>query len=403
MPQFDGLLVVAAVSFGVPFLLGLHRRALLPPVVLEIVAGIVIGPSVLAVTDIDPTIEVVSVLGLAFVLFLAGMEIDPRALRGPVLRLVVFGFALSLALAAVAAAVLALGGLVQTPLLVAVTLAGTALGVLVPILKDSGQLRTTLGQLVIASGSIADITTIVLLSVLFSREGGIGSTLVLVGGLLALAVLILVVLTGASRLPLVRADLSRLQDTSSQLTLRGAVVLLIGFAALAEALGLEVILGAFVAGVVVSFVDGPDGRRSDVRNKIESMGYGLFVPVFFVSTGIAFDLDALVADPSGLATIPVFLLALLLVRGLPALLYSPTIGKRASVIAGLMQATSLPLLVAATAIGVELGLMDGAEQAAIIAAGLLSVLVFPATALALLAPPTPPTKHGGVASTANRS
>jgi hypothetical protein len=99
----------------------------------------------------------------------------------------------------------------------------------------------------------------------------------------------------------------------------------------------------------------------------------------------------------------VFLLALLLVRGLPALLYSPTIGKRASVIAGLMQATSLPLLVAATAIGVELGLMDGAEQAAIIAAGLLSVLVFPATALALLAPPTPPTKHGGVASTANRS
>ncbi len=211
MPQFDGLLVVAAISFGVPFLLGLHRRVLLPPVVLEIVAGIVIGPSVLAVTDIDPTIEVVSVLGLAFVLFLAGMAIDPRALRGPVLRLVVLGFMLSLALAAAAAAVLALGGLVQTPLLVAVTLAGTALGVLVPILKDSGQLRTTLGQLVIASGSIADITTIVLLSVLFSREGGIGSTLVLVGGLLALAVLILVVLTGASRLPLVRADLSRLQ------------------------------------------------------------------------------------------------------------------------------------------------------------------------------------------------
>ncbi len=396
MPRFDGLLVVAAVGFGVPFLLGLRRRLLLPPVVLEIVAGIVVGPSVLAIVDIDPTIEVVSVLGLAFVLFLAGMEIDARALRGPVLRLVASGFALSLVLAGIVAAVLALGGLVQTPLLVGVTLAGTALGVLVPILKDSGKLQTTFGQLVIAGGSVADIATIVLLSVLFSREGGIGSTLVLVGVLVVLAVIVFVVLTGAKRLPLVRADLSRLQDTSSQLGLRGAVVLLIGFAALAEALGLEVILGAFVAGVVVSLVDSPGGDRSEVRSKVESMGYGLFVPVFFVSTGIAFDLDALVADPSGLATIPVFLLALLAVRGLPALVYRSSIGTRASVVAGLMQSTSLPLLVAATAIGVELGLMDGAEQAALIAAGLLSVLIFPATALALLARGAPSARLAGV-------
>lgn len=385
MPQFDGLIVVAAVGFAAPFLLGLRRRLLLPPVVLEIVAGIVVGPSVLGWVEIDQTIEVVSLLGLAFVLFLAGMEIDVQALGGRVLRLVLAAFAVSCVLGGATGGILAFGGFVQTPLLVAVILSGTALGVLVPILKDSGRLQTTFGQVVIAGGSIADVATIVLLSVLFSRDGGIGSTLVLLGFLLVLALAVFTVLTGAKRLRVIRADLTRLQDTSAQIRLRGAVVLLIGFAALAEALGLEVILGAFVAGVVVSLVDGPSGgKHSDVRAKVESMGFGLFVPVFFVATGVAFDLDALLADPWSLATIPVFLVALLVVRGLPAVLYRRSLGARESVVAGLMQATSLPIIVAATAIGVELGLMDAAEQAGLIAAGLLSVLIFPATALALL-------------------
>jgi Kef-type K+ transport system membrane component KefB len=274
---------------------------------------------------------------------------------------------------------------VQTPLLVAVTLSGTALGILVPILKDSGRARTSFGQIVIAGGSVADIATIVLLSVLFSREGGVASTVALLGFLLVLALAAFVVLTAANRVAVIRSDLTRLQDTSAQIRLRGAVLLLIGFAALAESLGLEVILGAFVAGVVVRLVaGGPEGAQSDVHAKVESMGFGLFVPVFFVATGIEFDLDALVAQPTSLATIPVFVAALLVVRGLPAVLYRRSIGGHTSVVAGLMQATSLPLIVAATAIGVELGLMAEAEQAGLIAAGLVSVVLFPATALALL-------------------
>jgi Kef-type K+ transport system membrane component KefB len=202
---------------------------------------------------------------------------------------------------------------------------------------------------------------------------------------------VLAVLTGAARVPAIREELTRLQDTSAQIRLRGAMVLLIGFAALAEGLGLEVILGAFVAGVVVALVDGDhaEGERSDVRAKVEATGFGFFVPVFFVSTGISFDLDALLAEPASAATIPLFLAALLAVRGLPALLYRRQIGLRRSVVAGLMQATSLPLVVAATAIGVELGLMDAAERAGLIAAGLLSVLLAPIAALGLLGPAGP--------------
>jgi Kef-type K+ transport system membrane component KefB len=386
MPEFDGLLVVVAIAFAAPFLLGLHRRGSLPPVVLEIVAGILVGPSVFGLVELDATIEVVSVLGLAFVLFLAGLEIDVRALRGPLLRAVLVAFALSLLIAAAVAGALGAFGVVQTPLLVAVVLSGTALGVLVPILKDTDEARTTFGQLVIAAGSVADIATIVLLSVLFSRDGGTGSTVVLLGVLLGGALVVFAVLTGAARVPPIRAELTRLQDTSAQIRLRGAMVLLIGFAALAEALGLEVILGAFIAGVVVALVDGEGVKeeRSDVRAKVEATGFGFFVPVFFVATGISFDLDALLAEPASAATIPIFLVALLAVRGLPAFLYRRQLGLRRSLVAGLMQATSLPLVVAATSIGVELGLMDAAERAGLIAAGLLSVLVLPVAALGLL-------------------
>ena len=385
MPSFTNLLIVMAVAFTAPLLLGLFPRLLLPSVVLEIVAGIVVGPSVLGWVEVDEAIEVVALLGLAFVLFLAGLEIEFEKLRGRVLRLTLIGFAISFAVALVVSLGLSAVDLVDTPLLVAIILCSTSLGVLVPVLKDSGQLATTFGQLIIAAASIADFGAIILLSIFFSGEGGTGSTLLLLGALFALAAAVFFAVKSAERSRRLREDLVRLQDTTAQIRVRASLVLLVGFAALAESLGLEVILGAFIAGAIVSLVDRDQAMtHPEFRRKLEAVGFGFFIPAFFVTSGVRFDLDALTASASNLLMVPVFLAALLLARGVPAIVYRGALDARHTAIAGLMQATSLPFIVAATAIGRELDLIDAAASAAMIGAGLLSVLLFPLGGLLLL-------------------
>jgi Kef-type K+ transport system membrane component KefB len=385
MSQFGDLLIVVAVAFAAPFALGLFPRLRLPSVVLEIIAGIVIGPSVLGLVEVDQSIEVVALIGLAFVLFLAGLEIEFDKLRGEALRLTAAGFALSFALALVVGIGLGAVGLVETPLLVAIILCATSLGVLIPVLKDAGEISTTFGQLIIAAATIADFGTIILLSLFFSGEGGVGSTLLLLGALGLLAVVVYLAIRGAEGSMRIRANLLRLQDTTAQIRVRAAIVLFVGFAAVAEALGLEVILGAFIAGTIVSLLDRDEVMtHPDFRRKLEAMGFGFFIPVFFVTSGVRYDLDALLADASNLAMLPIFLVALVVVRGLPALLYRRVLDPRRVAVAALMQATSLPFIVAATAIGLELGLVDAAESAALIGAGLLSVLVFPLLGVTLL-------------------
>src|SRR4051794_11503576 len=384
-PSLANLLLVMAVAFTAPLLLGLFPRLQLPSVVLEIVAGIVIGPSVLAWAEVDQAVQVIALIGLAFVLFLAGLEIEFEKLRGPLLRLTAAGFGLSFALALAVSLLLSAGGLVDTPLLVAIILCATSLGVLVPVLKDAGEITSSFGQLIIAAASIADFGAIILLSLFFSGEGGTGSTLLLLGSLFALAAVVLGVVRGAERSMRIREDLLRLQDTTAQIRVRAALVLFVGFAAVADALGLEVILGAFVAGAIVSLADRDQAMtHPDFRRKLEAIGFGFFIPVFFVSSGVRFNLDALTSSTSSLVMVPVFLAALVVVRGLPAALYRRRLGTRKAAIAGLMQATSPPFIVAATAIGLQLGLIDAAGSAALIGAGLLSVLLFPATGLALL-------------------
>src|SRR5215211_4029805 len=183
----------------------------------------------------------------------------------------------------------------------------------------------------------------------------------------------------------ISVNLRRLQDTTAQIRVRGAMVLLIAFAAVAEKLGLETILGAFMAGAVLTLVDRDQAMtHPDFRRKLEAIGFGFFIPVFFVASGVRFDLDALTASASSLLMVPVFLAALVATRGIPAVLYRDRLGTRRAAIAGLMQATSLPFIVAATAIGQELGLIDAAGSAALIGAGLLSVLCFPLAGLILL-------------------
>jgi Kef-type K+ transport system membrane component KefB len=391
MPSFGGLLIVVAVAFAAPFILGLFPKVRLPSVVLEIIAGIIIGPSVLAIVHIDESISVISVIGLAFLLFLAGLEIDFGKLRGQVLHLTLAGFALSFGIAIVVAMGLKASGLIETPLLVAIILCATSLGVLVPVLKDAGQISSTFGQLIIAAGTIADFGAVILLSIFFSGEGGIGSTLVLIGGLVLLGVVVFFAVRGAERSRVISLDLIRLQDTTAQIRVRGAVVLLIGFAAIAEKLGLETILGAFMAGAILTLLDRDEQMtHPDFRRKLEAIGFGVFIPVFFVASGVNYDLNALLASTSNVIMVPIFLAALVAVRGIPALLYRRVLDGRRTAVAGLMQATSLPFIVAATAIGQDLNLISAAEGAALIGAGLLSVLFFPATGLSLLRGKEPP-------------
>jgi Kef-type K+ transport system membrane component KefB len=384
-PSFSGLLVVVAVAFAAPFLLGLARRLRLPSVVFEIVAGIVIGPSVLGWVELDQTIEVLSLLGLAYLLFLAGLEIDFDRLRGRLLKLAAIGWAVSFAIAIVVGLGLKAAGLVETPLLVAIILCATSLGVIIPVLKDVGELTSKFGQLVLAAASIADFGAVILLSLFFSGESGPGSTAILLGLFVALLAVTFVVIRGAEHSRRIEEDLLRLQDSSAQIRVRAAMVLMVAFVALAEGLGLELILGSFAAGALLALLDRDQlMTHPHFREKLEAIGFGLFIPVFFVTSGIRFDLDALLDDPSNLAMVPIFLAALLAVRGLPALIYRNFVGGARATIAGILQATSLPFIVAATTIGQDLGLMDAAEASALIAAGLLSVLAFPITGLTLL-------------------
>jgi len=358
----------------------------LPAIVLEIVLGIAIGPHVLGWVSIDAAIRVLSLLGLAFLLFLSGLEVEYERFRGRRLRLTAIGYAISFGLALLIGVGLHEGGLVKSPLLIGIALSATSLGIVIPVLKDAGQVSTSFGQLVVAGASIAEIATIVLLSLFFSGEArGIGVKLVLLGlfGLFVLAVGVAVL--GAERSTRISATLLRLQDTTAEIRVRASFLLLTLFAVLAERLGLEAILGAFLAGAIIKLVDRDQAMtHPEFRSKLEAVGYGVFVPVFFVATGVRFDLNGLFANATNLARVPILLAALLLARGLPALVYRSITTGTQTVAAGLLQATSLSFLVVAGQIGVQLHLLRPAVYAALVAAGLLSVLLFPLTALTLL-------------------
>jgi len=384
--SFFGLTVVAAVAFGAPLLFGLFPKIRIPAVVLEILLGIATGPSGLGWVRFDLPIQILSVVGLAFLLFLAGLEVEVDRLRGRLLRLPGMGFVLSLALGLGVGLAMKAAGQVRSPLLIGITLVATSLGLVVPVLKDAGEASTDFGQLVIAGGTVADFGAVILLTLFFSGQAsGVGAKLLLLGIFVLTVAAVGASVARAGRSMRISAVVLRLQDTTAQIRVRGAVLLLIAFVALAGRFGLETILGAFLAGVVLGMVDrDPMMTHPHFRTKLEGIGYGFLIPVFFVSSGLTFDLHALFSSPSTIVRTPLFLVVLLAVRGIPALLYRPLVGDRRTVAAALLQATSLPFIVVATRLGVSLGLISAANAAALVAAGLLSVVIFPLAALGLL-------------------
>ena len=384
--DFTNLLIVAAAAFAAPLALGLVPSLRLPAVVLEIVLGVVLGPSVLGWAKVDEPVQLMSLLGLAFLLLLAGLEVDFDQFRGRLLKLTALGFVASLGIALVFALGLDGAGLVKSPLLMAIIAAATSVGIVIPVLKDAGESSTQFGQVVLAGASIADVATIVLLSLFFSgHSSGLGAKLSLLGAFAAFAVTIGLVVLGSERSVRLSSALLRLQDTTAQIRVRGAFLLLVGFVVLAERFGLEAILGAFMAGAILKLVDGDKAMtHTHFHQKLAEAGFGIFVPFFFVASGLKFDGSALFAKSSTLALVPIFVALLLAARALPAVLYRPLLDRRHVAAAGLLQATSLGFIVVAGQIGIDLGLLTRGTGAAFVAAGLVSVLVFPLTALSLL-------------------
>jgi Kef-type K+ transport system membrane component KefB len=384
--------VVAVIALLAPLVVRLTRLPV-PDIVLEIMLGAVVGPQILGLVQVDPAVQVLSVVGLGFLLLLAGLEIDFARLRGRVLRLTATAFVVSFLLAVGIGLVLGTVGLVRSPLLIGVILSATSLGIILPVLKDAGQTETQVGQVVVAGASIAEVVPIILLSLLFARDAsGLGARLTLLAAFVGFVVIVALIILGAERSRRVSTALLELQDTTAEIRIRGAVALLMVFAALATAFGLEGILGAFFAGAALKLLDrDQDMTHSRFHAKLQAVGFGAFVPFFFVATGVSLDVRSLFGSPATLAKVPIFVVALLVARALPVLLYRPLVAGRGQLVAaGLLQATSLSIPIVAGRIGVDLGVILPDTYAALVAAGLLSVIVFPPLALPRLDMPTPP-------------
>ena len=351
-----------------------------PVVVVEILLGILVGPDVLDIADGDSFIKFFSNLGLGMLFFFAGYEIDFERISGSPLRLGAFGWALSVGLAYGIGGVLEAAGIVISLLYTGSAMATTAIGTLIPILRDTGELRTPFGTNLLGAGAMGEFGPILLITLVLSTSHPIEEALILA----AFIVLAIAIALASVRLasPGWRV-LERTLESSSQLAVRIAVVLVFGLVAIASSLGLDILLGGFVAGLITRVA--LKGQEVEVfESKLTAVGFGFLIPFFFVTSGLTFDLDALLSSSSALLKLPLFLGLFLLVRGLPALLlYRGAMAMRERLALGFFCATELPLVVAITTIAVDGGHMKSTTSAALVGAAILSTLVYPQVGLAL--------------------
>jgi Kef-type K+ transport system membrane component KefB len=372
------LVLIGIVAVASPVLAELTGRLAVPGVVFEIGLGILIGPAVLGVAHPASVIVALEDMGLSYLMFLAGLELDLARIRGRSLRLAVTGWLVSLALALLIASALALIGTVLDAVVIGLALTTTALGTLLPILRDAGMFEGRFGAQVMAVGSVGEFAPILAVAVLLDRRNPeVTSVLLFAFVFVAVAAALA---AARPHPPRVIQLLHRHVNSSAQLPIRVSVLLIASLVLLAFELGLDVLLGAFAAGVVVRLlVRGED--TAVVRGKLEAIGFGFLVPIFFVVSGMQLDLHALFASPTAFLRVPLFLALLLVVRGTPALLlYRRDLPRRELVPLALCSATGLPLIVVITTIGVEEGSMRPVNAAALVAAGVLSVLLYPTLA-----------------------
>jgi Kef-type K+ transport system membrane component KefB len=381
------LALIALAAVLAPLLAELTGRLSIPDVVIQIALGIVIGPQVLAIAHPDTVIKGLSDMGLSYLMFLAGYELDLARLKGRPLRLASAGWAISLILALVVAFVLVSTGLGVDTVVLGLALTTTALGTLLPVVRDAGLVDGPFGAQFLAIGTVGEFGPILAVAVLLDHRRTTQTALLL--ALFGAVTVGAVLLARRAKHPRLVALLHRHLQSSAQLPVRISVLCIVGLVYLAFDLGLDVLLGAFAAGIVVRlFVLGDDDHV--VRGKLEAIGYGFLVPIFFIVSGIGLNLNALFADPEAFVRLPLFLGLFLIVRGVPALLlYRGDLPKRQVMPLALLSSTGLPLVVVITTIGVSEGRMLPENAAALVGAGMLSVLLYPLVARALLGSLTP--------------
>ncbi len=375
--SFFAIVVVAAVA---AVTVAVVPKRLAPPVVvLELMLGIVVGPHVLGLAHSDEFIEFFSNLGLGMLFFFAGYEIDFERIRGQPMRLGAWGWLLSVALAYGIGGALAAAGIVVSYLYTGSAMATTAIGTLIPILRDNGELRTRFGTYLLAAGGAGEFGPILLVTLVLSTSNPLHESVIL----LAFVALAVVLAVGSMRYAWRGwPALERTFEASSQLAVRVTVVLVFGLVLLANQLGLDLLLGGFVAGMIIRLA--LKGHELHVfESKLTAVGFGFFVPFFFVTSGITFDLAAL-GSIGALAKLVMFFALFLVVRGVPALLlYRGILNLRDRTALAFYCATELPLVVAITTLAREDGDMRATTAAGLVGAAMLSTLVFPFVAMAL--------------------
>ncbi len=380
--HIPALLVVLAIAVAAPLIAEATRRIGISVVVLEILLGVAIGPQVLGWAQPEGAVPYLAMLGMAFLFFLAGLEIDLHAIRGEPLNRSLAGWAGVFVLACAAALGMRAVGLVEAWLIVAIALSTTALGVLVPMLKDSSQLESPFGRYVMAAGVMGELGPILAMSLALSTKHTTGVqtafTLLFVAVVLGAAWLLL----QGGKVPGILSVLSRTMKQSSQLPVRLAVLLVGVLVVLAEILGLDLALGALAAGMIVSLAT----RDADVHvlhDKLEAIGFGFLVPVFFIASGMKLDVAAIFGGATGLVLAAVFFIAVLAVRIPLMLAHRGILETRQRTALALYSATTLSLVVALAEIGTANGLMKPAEAAPLVGGAMLTVILFPLIALRL--------------------
>ena len=370
------LLIVSLIAALTPILAGLLSRLRVPQVVVLILGGILVGPQVLGWADPEG-IELISNVGLGFLFLLAGYELELALFRERAGRLALTSWLVTVVIAIAVTGALAAAGLVRAFVPIAIGLTTTALGTLLPILRENRMLEGRFGAFIMAAGAVGEFLPIVAVAIFLSTQGaflGLVSLVVIAG-----VALLFTFIPRLVRNKRIREILSEGEHATSQTTLRWTMVLLFALLVIAADFGLDVVLGAFLAGVVLR--RWAPGDVHSLEAKLDAVGYGFFIPVFFVTSGMSLDLKSIIESPARLV---VFFVLFLAVRGLPALLfYRRDLPMRGRVQLMLLTATALPLLVALAAIGLESGTMLPENAAALVGAGVLSVIVFPALAVGL--------------------
>lgn len=377
--EIYSLLVIAAIAAATPLLVGLLRLPV-AEVVLMLGFGVLFGPEVLGWIQLDEAIDLLAELGLAFLFFAAGLELEKHAIRGRSGKLALTGWLVSAFLALTVTGILEVIGIVDDFLGVAICLTSTALGTLLPVLRDKGLLKTTFGTYFMGAGAIGEFGPVLAISLLLTTKSfGLALLSVVLFGVIALA---FAKIPQWFRTERVLNVIERGQETSSQTAVRLTALLLVALLAVAEGFGLDVVLGAFIAGIILKQLS-PAREEAVLQTKVEGIAFGVFIPIFFIVSGARLDIQSIMANPSLLV---IFFVLLLVVRGIPQFLIYRRAIPQAKERAGysLYVATALPIIVAVTSVELGAGLMSSSVAAALVGAGALSVLVFPLIAQTLL-------------------